>query len=119
MQGIPVNWTKFICVVICNVYAAMAGFYCAANLGTIQQTIGQSWEFDAIAISVLGGISLYGGYGRLFPGVFVGFLIVSLIENILGLVGVSTYLIPIVNGVVIFVAMFMDSLKIRFIGNTI
>ena len=77
------------------------------------------WEFDAIAISVLGGISLFGGYGKIFPGVFIGFLIIILIEDILGLMGTSTYLIPLVNGIVIFFAMFMDSIKNRFIGWTI
>lgn len=116
--GIKTDATKFACVIICDIYAALAGLYCASNLGTIQQTIGQSWEFDAIAISVLGGISLFGGYGKVFPGVCIGFLIISLIENILGLIGVSTYLIPIVNGIVIFFAMFMDSLKYRYTGSS-
>ena len=112
--GVNTDATRFLCVVVCDIYAALAGFYCAANLGTIQQTIGMSWEFEAIAIAVLGGISLFGGAGKLFPGVCVGFLIIVIIENIMGLVGVSTYLIPIVNGVVIFIAMFMDSLKHKF-----
>lgn len=112
--GVNADATRFLCVIVCDVYAALAGFYCAANLGTIQQTIGMSWEFEAIAIAVLGGISLFGGVGKLFPGVCVGFLIIAIIENIMGLVGVSTYLIPIVNGVVIFIAMFMDSLKHKF-----
>lgn len=114
--GIKTDGTKFACVIICDIYAALSGLYCASNLGTIQQTIGQSWEFQGIAISVLGGISLFGGYGRVFPGVFIGLLIISMIENILGLIGVSTYLIPIVEGVVIFFAMFMDSLQYRHGG---
>lgn len=117
--GIRVSTTKYVSIIVCNIYAALAGFYCAANLGTIQQTIGQSWEFDAIAISVLGGISLFGGYGKVFPGVCIGFLIIILIENTLGLMGVSTYLIPIVNGIVIFLAMFMDSIKNKYIGRTL
>lgn len=116
--GINADATKFACVVLCGFFASLSGFYCAANLGTIQQTIGMSWEFDAIAISVLGGISMFGGYGKIFPGVCIGFLIISIIENILGLVGVSTYLIPIVNGIVIFAAMFMDSLKYRYSNHT-
>ena len=114
MLGINTDSTRFLCVMLCGIFAALSGFYCAANLGTIQQTIGVSWEFDAIAISVLGGISLFGGYGKVFPGVCMGFLIITMIENILGLVGVSTYLIPIMNGVVIFASMFMDSLKYRY-----
>lgn len=114
--GIRTDSTRFLCVLLCDIFASLSGFYCASNLGTIQQTIGMSWEFDAIAIAVLGGISLFGGYGKIFPGVCMGFLIVTIIENILGLVGVSTYLIPIVNGIVIFAAMFMDSLKYRY-GN--
>ncbi|RGZ01576.1 ABC transporter permease [Clostridium sp. AM58-1XD] len=116
--GINADATRFACVILCGIFASLSGFYCAANLGTIQQTIGMSWEFDAIAISVLGGISLFGGYGKIFPGVCIGFLIISIIENILGLVGVSTYLIPIVNGIVIFASMFMDSLKYRYSSHT-
>ncbi|MDO4279728.1 MAG: ABC transporter permease [Lachnoclostridium edouardi] len=116
--GINAEAVKFTCVILCCIFASLAGFYCASNLGTIQQTIGMSWEFDAIAISVLGGISLFGGYGKIFPGVCIGFLIISIIENILGLMGVSTYLIPIVNGIVIFASMFMDSLKYQYSNHT-
>ncbi|MDR1509783.1 MAG: ABC transporter permease [Synergistaceae bacterium] len=114
--GVNADNIRFACVIICDVCAALAGFYCAANLGNVLQTIGNSWEFQAIAISVLGGVSLFGGMGNVFPGVVVGFLIMAIVENGLGLIGVIPYILPTVQGMIIFIAMYADSVKIKHIN---
>lgn len=98
---------------ISGVFAALAGYYNAANLGTCLQTMGNMWEFQAISIAVLGGISLSGGVGNSFPGVFIAFLIIVIVENGLALLGATPYLLPIIRGLVIFIAMFADSLRMR------
>ena len=111
--GINTDFIKIIIMLISGILAAMAGFYSSANLGTCLQTMGDGWEFQAISIAVLGGVSLSGGVGKIFPGVFVGFLVMVIIENGLALLGTTFYLLPIIRGLVIFLAMFADSLRVK------
>ncbi|MDD5014052.1 MAG: ABC transporter permease [Atribacterota bacterium] len=111
--GINTDFIKIIIMLISGILAAMAGFYSSANLGTCLQTMGDGWEFQAISIVVLGGVSLSGGVGKICPGVLVGFLVMVIIENGLALLGTTFYLLPIIRGLVIFMAMFADSLRIK------
>lgn len=115
-QGIRVDLIKLVVMVVSGFFAALAGFYCSANLGTCLQSLGNGWEFSAISIAVLGGVSLSGGIGRVFPGVLVGFLIIVIVENGMSLLGVTPYLLPIIRGIVIFLAMFVDSIKVKHIN---
>jgi ribose/xylose/arabinose/galactoside ABC-type transport system permease subunit len=111
--GVNVDSVKMQVLCISGIFAAFAGFYCSLNLGTVLQTLGNGWEFLAIAICVLGGVSLFGGVGKIFPGVVVGFIIMITIEDGMNLLGVSIYLLPIVRGVVILLAMLSDSIRLR------
>jgi ribose/xylose/arabinose/galactoside ABC-type transport system permease subunit len=111
--GIRTDGVKMVVLVLSGTFAALAGFYTTINLGSCLQTMGTGWEFQAIAIAVLGGVSLSGGIGNVFPGVFVGFIIIVVAENGLALLGVNPYLLAIIRGAVIFVAMFADSMFSR------
>lgn len=111
--GIRTDRVKMVVLVISGTFAALAGFYSSINLGSCLQTMGTSWEFQAIAIAVLGGVSLSGGVGRVFPGVLLGFVIIVTAENGLALLAVNPYLLAIIRGAVIFVAMFADSMFSR------
>jgi len=112
--GVKTDFIKIVVMVISGIFAAMAGYYCSANLGTCLQTMGDGWEFDAISVAVLGGVSLFGGVGKIFPGVFIGYLIMVIVENGLALLGVTPILLPILKGLVIFIAMFADSLRVKY-----
>jgi ribose/xylose/arabinose/galactoside ABC-type transport system permease subunit len=70
------------------------------------------YELDAIAATVIGGTSLLGGSGSL-GGTLVGALIMGVLRNGLNLLGVSSFLQQIVIGVVIIVAVLVDSILKR------
>ena len=72
---------------------------------------GRGMEFQAVAAVVIGGTSLFGGRGNVIPGTFAGVLLLTIISNGLGTRGVSPYVYPFVAGVIIFVAIYLDSLK--------
>jgi ribose/xylose/arabinose/galactoside ABC-type transport system permease subunit len=80
-------------------------------VGSMHVWMGTGWEFEAITMAVVGGISLFGGRGRLIPGAFIGILLIMTIENGLNLIGASAYLYPIVKGVILFIAIASDSIK--------
>jgi ribose transport system permease protein len=64
-----------------------------------------------IAAVVVGGASLNGGEGTVF-GAFLGVLLLTLINNILGILGVSTYWQTFVSGAVLLGAVVLDRLAI-------
>ncbi len=87
--------------------AAMAGIIIAARLGSGSSNAGGGFELDVIAAVVLGGTSLFGGRGTML-GTMLGALTVAVIGNGLILCHMSPFLTPIVEGVIILVAIWLN-----------
>jgi ribose transport system permease protein len=79
----------------------------------VSPRFGEFYEFDAITASVLGGTSLFGGRGRIFPGAVMGAVLVKTIFAGLVIVQVDPYLYPMITAATIFAAVFVDSLRQR------
>jgi ribose transport system permease protein len=100
-----------------SVYVA-AGF-CAAvgailslgQLGAVSPTFGVNKEFVAIAAAVLGGTSLFGGRGRVFPGTAIGALLMQSVDNGLTILNADPYLYPLVISGIIFLAVAVDGAR--------
>jgi simple sugar transport system permease protein len=73
--------------------------------------------FFAFAAAVIGGVSLSGGKGSVL-GVFGGFLLIVTINNIMNLYvsAINPYFIELGGGLIILIAVFMDTLRNRFVG---
>jgi ribose transport system permease protein len=69
-------------------------------------------ELDAIAAVVIGGASLSGGVGSV-GGTLVGVLIIGVLRNGLNLLGVSPFVQQVVIGIVIALAVTLDTLRRR------
>jgi ribose transport system permease protein len=91
--------------------AALGGLVSVAQLGAVSPTFGNQREFAAIAAAVLGGTSLFGGRGRVFPGTVLGAVLIQTVENGLVIVNANPYLYPIIMSAIIFVAVFTDSAR--------
>jgi simple sugar transport system permease protein len=87
--------------------AAMAGIIIAARLGSGSSNAGGGFELDVIAAVVLGGTSLFGGRGTML-GTLLGALTVAVIGNGLILYHMSPFITPIVEGVIILVAVWLN-----------
>ncbi len=87
--------------------AAMAGIIIAARLGSGSSNAGGGFELDVIAAVVLGGTSLFGGRGTMV-GTMLGALTVAVIGNGLILCHLSPFLTPIVEGIIILVAIWLN-----------
>ena len=92
---------------ISGLAAAMAGIIIAARLGSGSSNAGGGFELDVIAAVVLGGTSLFGGRGTMI-GTMLGALTVAVIGNGLILCHLSPFLTPIVEGVIILVAIWLN-----------
>jgi ribose/xylose/arabinose/galactoside ABC-type transport system permease subunit len=69
--------------------------------------MGTGLELDAIAVVVIGGTSLFGGVGGV-GGTMVGAGIVSVLENLLNLLGVSPFTQQIAKGLIILGAVLLE-----------
>lgn len=109
--GLPVNRILISVYVICGFTAALGGLVAIAQLGTVAPKFGDQKEFEAVAAAVLGGASLFGGKGNVFPGTALGALLILMIENGLVIVNADPYIYPVVSGCIIFLAVFVDSMR--------
>jgi ribose transport system permease protein len=109
--GIPVDRQVFISFVISGTLAAVGGVIYTMQVAVNTSKIGEGMEFTAIAVVVVGGISLFGGRGNILAAVILGSLTFQMIRSGLQQIGADPYSYRLVEGVVIFVAMYVDALK--------
>jgi ribose/xylose/arabinose/galactoside ABC-type transport system permease subunit len=97
--------------IFCGLFAALGGFISVAQLGNVNAGFGRGDEFDAIAAAVLGGVSLFGGVGSVFPGVVIGAVLIQTVSAGLVAARIDLYLHPLVAAAIIFVAVLLDSFR--------
>jgi ribose transport system permease protein len=95
--------------VICGFCAAIGSILSLSQLGSVSPTFGNNREFTAIAAAVLGGTSLFGGRGAVFPGTVLGAVLMQSVENFLVIRNADPYLYPLVVSAIIFFAVLIDS----------
>jgi simple sugar transport system permease protein len=105
--GVNVRLVTLLAYVLSGLAAALAGIIIAARLGSGSSNAGVGFELDVIAAVVLGGTSLFGGRGTMI-GTMLGALTVAVIGNGLILAHLSPFLTPIVTGVIILVAIWLN-----------
>ncbi len=107
-----VNLTKVILTVftIAGILYGFAGSLEAARIGSATNNTGNMYELDAIAACVVGGVSFSGGIGTV-SGVVTGVLIFQLINYGLAFIGVNPYLQFIIKGLIIILAVAVDTRK--------
>jgi ribose/xylose/arabinose/galactoside ABC-type transport system permease subunit len=110
--GIDVDRVVFSVYVISGLCSAIGGVMLIALIGRLNQTFGVGKEFEVITAAVLGGTSLFGGVGVAF-GAVVGSVLVQMVQAGMIFIKVNLYLQPMVLALIIFLAVFFDSLRER------
>ena len=109
--GIPVDRVSFLTFTLSGFMASIGGVLTMFQVSSLSPTLGQGYEFTAIALLVIGGVSLFGGEGTIVPGILLGALALTIIQSGLNFIGASVFVYPLVRGGIIFIAMYADSLK--------
>ncbi|CAM5728340.1 Transporter OS=Streptomyces fumanus OX=67302 GN=GCM10018772_06110 PE=3 SV=1 [Streptomyces fumanus] len=110
LSGLRVKRQKLAIYAFSGLFAAAAGIVLAARLSSAQPQAAQGYELDAIAAVVIGGASLAGGTGKA-SGTLIGALILAVLRNGLNLLSVSAFWQQVVIGVVIALAVLLDTVR--------
>lgn len=101
-----VKWTAFV---VCSTLAVIAGIFFVSKVGSADAATGREIVLSGVAAAVVGGVSLFGGRGRLVHAA-IGALVISVIANGLGLLEFSAGANLAVSGGVLILAATVDAL---------
>jgi len=107
LAGIRTNQIKVIVYALSGALASVTGILLTARLWSAQPQMAAGLELDAIAASVLGGVSLFGGVGSVV-GACIGAFIVGMLGNGLNMLRVPSYYQQVIKGVVFIIAVIFD-----------
>jgi D-xylose transport system permease protein len=110
--GIQVSRVRITVFMISSTFAGIAGILMASRQASVDAAAGRSIVLSAIAAAVVGGVSLFGGRGRLSDAVIGGFVI-AVIDNGLGLIGLASGLNLAITGGVLLLAATADAITSR------
>jgi len=109
--GIKVTAVKWTAFVLCSTLAVVAGLFAVSHQGSVDASLGKTDVLNGVAAAVVGGVSLFGGKGRLAQAA-VGGLVITVITNGLGLIrSFPSGLNLLVTGGVLILAASVDALS--------
>ena len=112
MSGIKVNRHKVLVYTIAGMLAGLSAIVLASKNLTAQAGMGVMYELDAIAMTVIGGVSLAGGRGSII-GTVLGALIFGVIISGFTFLRLDAYYQEMVKGVIIVAAVVLDQWRQR------
>ena len=116
-SGVDIRRVQMCALVLTGIFAAIAGILVATRLASGSSNSGTAFELEVITAVVLGGTSLMGGRGSMI-GSALGALTLGVITNGLVLLHVDVYWVPITQGTILVVAIFLNSkLFSRIVGS--
>jgi D-xylose transport system permease protein len=116
--GIKVGAIRIAAFMIASTLAVVSGLFHVSRIGVVEAAAGRSIVLSGVAAAVVGGVSLFGGRGRLIHAA-IGALVISIIDNGLGLLGLSAGISFLVTGSVLALAATIDALSRKRSGGSV
>jgi D-xylose transport system permease protein len=116
--GVKVLAVKWAAFVVCSTLAVVSGVFSASKVGSVDAAFGRDIVLSGIAAAVVGGVSLFGGRGRLIHAA-IGALVIAVITNGLGLLNLPGGVNFLVTGGVLILAATVDALSRRRAGGSL
>jgi ribose/xylose/arabinose/galactoside ABC-type transport system permease subunit len=113
LSGIRVGLCKTVAYSVCSMLAIVGGLVLSGYIGYVDRYLGQGFELDSIAASVVGGVSLAGGKGEV-GGAMAGVLLLAVLTNIVIFLNFGESAQLFVKGAVIIVAVALAARRHQF-----
>lgn len=110
VSGVNVVLFTILVYTLAGLLYGLGGSLEAARIGSATNNTGNMYELDAISACIVGGLSFNGGVGSV-SGIVTGVLIFQVIAYGLSFIGVNPYLQFIIKGLIIIIAVAIDSRK--------
>jgi len=110
LSGIKADNVKILVYMFSGLCAAIVGLITASELMASHPLMGETWELNAIAASVLGGTSMSGGIGGI-GGTIIGAFVIGVLNDGMVMSGVSAFWQMVIKGLVIVVAVMIDQFQ--------
>lgn len=110
LSGINTFKVETLVYAISGVSASLVGIVLVCTLGASEPTVGADLALDSIAVSAIGGISLFGGVGSLV-GTLLGSILIGTIKNGLTMLNIVSYYQQLIIGFTIILAVLLEQLK--------
>lgn len=108
LSGINVDRVKILVYTLMGLIVSFAALVETARMGSMNPSnAGSGYELDAIAAVVVGGTSMSGGKGSIL-GAVLGMLIIGVMNNLLNLIGVPSFLRNACKGAIVILAVLMQ-----------
>ena len=106
-SGINVKLYQLGTFLLGGILATFGGLVLMSRLNSVAVTNGQNYEFDAVISSIIGGVSLAGGKGRVI-GTMFGCIFLNTLFNGFSQMGVDPFVQDVLKGVVLVLAVTLD-----------
>ncbi len=116
--GIKVSMIRIAAFITCSSLAVVSGVFDASRIGVVTAASGGQIVLSGVAAAVVGGVSLFGGRGRLIHAA-IGALVIAVIANGLGLLGLPAGANFLVTGGVLILAATIDAVSRKRAGGTL
>lgn len=110
ISGIHTDALKVLVYVISGFLSGLAAIVLTSRVASALPRAGEGYEMDAIAAVVIGGASLTGGRGTI-SGTLIGTLLIGVLSNGMDLMSIDSYHQSVIKGIIIILAVLLDSLK--------
>jgi len=114
LSGINTRLQLVLAYVASGFLAAIVGLLFIARTGTADAVGGQSLTLQSIAACVIGGVSLFGGIGKV-RDVILGAFFMTILTNGMNLIRVESYVQSIVLGFVLILSLVADQFRIKLL----
>ncbi len=116
--GVKVVLIRWVAFVVCSTLAVVSGLFNISKVGSVDASAGRDIVLSGVAAAVVGGVSLFGGRGRLMHAA-IGALVIAVITNGLGLLNLPAGANYVVTGSVLILAATVDALSRRRAGGNL
>jgi ribose transport system permease protein len=114
LSGVNIKLVLFCGYAMCSFVTSIAGLLLTARVESGEPNLGGSVALESIAASVIAGVSLRGGVGRV-ESVVLGAFFIVLVQNGMNIAQIGSYMQMILLGALLILAVILDQLRYRML----